>query len=517
MEVKITNKALAPIPLEIIAQLSRDDLITIVSQEMQTRKILLERPQALSEILFHLQDDYLKLLKRMYRKKSERRNKGNRQKGRILPSGTRRPKRQLPSERYPWAEKREIFHRSETTPICNCCNKTMKPLGTYERSECLSVVPKKYFIEVHLREKYCCTCNDGKPVTTPMWPRIFPGSSYSDDFVIDASLSKFCDLIPLERYCAIAARSDMPGIPPASVIALIVRFAFFLKPVFELVRKETLDAEVLCADETTHRMLENAGEKKTWYLWAFLSKTGGFFEIHNTRSGDVANEILQESNCSYFMSDVYSGYNKAIRLANTSRKANLMRAIETSHCNAHARRKFTPQERGSAIVDESADIILDTYSKIYQLESLAKNKSSEEILAIRALMRPHFESMKAHLESKREEYSNKSGMASAINYFLGNYNALILFLSVPSLPIDNNGSERFIRSPVIGRKTWYGTHSENGAVATATHFTLVETCKLNKVNPRAYYKAIVTAILGRDTLFTPYQYSQWESHKRTPD
>ena len=68
---------------------------------------------------------------------------------------------------------------------------------------------------------------------------------------------------------------------------------------------------------------------------------------------------------------------------------------------------------------------------------------------------------------------------------------------------DNNAQERLLRSPVVGRKTWYGTHSERGAKTAAVLFTLVETCKLNQVNPREYFKRLTQDLLSGSKPCTP--------------
>ena len=81
-----------------------------------------------------------------------------------------------------------------------------------------------------------------------------------------------------------------------------------------------------------------------------------------------------------------------------------------------------------------------------------------------------------------------------INYFIKNFDQLTMFLKCEDIPIDINSQERPMRGPVIGRKTWYGTHSRPGAETNAVMFSLVESCKLNKVNPRDYFKDIVHAI-----------------------
>lgn len=79
-------------------------------------------------------------------------------------------------------------------------------------------------------------------------------------------------------------------------------------------------------------------------------------------------------------------------------------------------------------------------------------------------------------------------------------------MSYEDVPIDNNSQERLMRSPVIGRKTWYGTHSKRGATTNAILFSLVESCKLNKINPREYFREIVHSAHESRGFFTPFEY-----------
>lgn len=102
---------------------------------------------------------------------------------------------------------------------------------------------------------------------------------------------------------------------------------------------------------------------------------------------------------------------------------------------------------------------------------------------------------------------NQSSMTKAINYFRSHYQELVAFTRNPELPIDNNSQERQLRSPVVGRKTWYGNHSKKGAEASADMFTIVESCKLNGVNPREYVAELVRAIHEGKPVFTPYEYA----------
>jgi len=353
--------------------------------------------------------------------------------------------------------------------------------------------------------KYGCEKCHGDLKTTPQLPRIIPRSSYGDSFITDLVLSKFCDLIPTERYCNIASRGGFDGLPPNSLHEVIWKAGQFLLKLYELIRIETLDSKILLGDETTHEMLE--GSDKQWYLWGFFSSSACFFEYHDSRSGDVAGDVLSESSCAVFMSDAYSGYTKAIREANELRKIAELALIIVALCNAHARRYFVECKEEN----KDKDFFIEQYKEIYKVE-----KEVKELLPMnkplaaekRAGLRPCFEAMKEKALNDLDRYSSKHLYYEACQYFLNNYEGLTVCLNDPEIPLDNNQSERGLRPHVVGRKTWYGTHSERGAEAAAIHFTIIESCKINKVNPREYYPAIIESIHYGKPVLTPSQYKE---------
>ena len=178
--------------------------------------------------------------------------------------------------------------------------------------------------------------------------------------------------------------------------------------------------------------------------------------------------------------------------------------IRQAYCNSHARRYFYkcwPKYK-------EAEFYLDHYHEIYQLNSASKGQPPDTVLELRAQMRPRFEAMKRKALDELPSYPEKSKYAKALKYFLGNYEGLTLFLTDGDVPIDNNSQERLLRNHVVGRKTWYGTHSQRGALTAAILFTLVETCKLNHVNPREYFKRLVTDLHDGEPVMTPSGFKQ---------
>ena len=409
------------------------------------------------------------------------------------------------SERYPDAPILVDKIGFTEHPCCPACGDTMQISGMGEESEYLTTAPREFIIIKQVRQKArCCKCHSAI-VTAPAPARITPGGSYSDNMIVDVSLSKYCDLIPIERYCNMAARGGIQGLPPHSLIAGSMKLAKFLREIYLQIRQEALKTKVLLADETPHRMLEGDA-KVRWFLWAFSSQTSCFFECHNTRSGDVSTAVLTESTCEILVSDVYSGYQKSIKIVNKIRTKNKLTIILAAYCNAHARRYF--KDRDSNEVCDDAESMVRQYKEIYKLNDEAKGKTPEIILKKRAEMRPIFEAMKVEALAKINAYSSKSQMYTAYNYFIENYDGLTRFLDNELIPIDNNHSERLLRSHVVGRKTWYGTHSKRAAETAAIHFTIVESCKMIGVNPREFYLDAVQRIHTSNEPLTPLEYKK---------
>ena len=393
----------------------------------------------------------------------------------------------LPSQRYIDLEIVETKVKPDITPICSCCGSQMKESGLFDTTEKLEVKPKVYFISRLKRIKYNCKCS-GTMVNTPAIASIVPTSNYGDSFIIDVAMSKFCDLIPIERYVQIAFRAGVDGLPPQSLIGVTHHLANFLNPVYELIKKEVQSAEVLMADETTWRMLEG-DETRQWYLWGFFSKIACYFESHDTRSGDVATTFLLDSHAKYLMSDGYSGYSKALGILREKG-----RFITETHCNAHAYRYF---EEASQVWKDECKPFLQKYGDIYELER--QGASRDKLTAI-------FEQIKADCEKLQTSVMPGSALLKAINYFLNHYDGLTECCTNKDIPLDNNLAERQIRSPVVGKKTWYGTHSKRGALTTAVMFSIVQSCKLNNINPRKYVAWVVEQIHQGKPPQTPFQY-----------
>ena len=489
-----------PIPCDKYDLLSKEEMVSLVKGYEDLVQQVIQHNNELTAKLFSneqkeflLGEQLINIKNKLFGKSSEKSDKKS-------PSNKikKDPRKRilLPSERYPNLDVIEKLVTMDKIPTCPCCSKVMKDSGLTEDSEYLTVIPRRYYVVHQKRVKYrCSTCQD-QLITTPAIPRIKPGSSYSDEMVVDVALSKYCDLIPVERYVKMAERSGVSGLPANTLIQGTHNLANFLAPVYKKIKEEILSSKILHADETPHRMLEG-DEKRHWYLWGFSTDKASYFEAHDTRSGDVASSILNKSQCEYLVSDVFSGYKKAVTESNVHRKENNLNEIKNIYCNAHARRKFIESEKA---FPKESHFFIWCYQKIYHLEK------QKDFIVRRKWQGLYYKVMERFGLRIKNSYSSKSSLVKAIDYFMKNFNELTYYLKFEDIPIDNNSQERLMRSPVIGRKTWYGTHSPRGAETNAVLFSLVESCKLNKVNPREYFKDIVHAIHEKREIFTPNEY-----------
>lgn len=410
----------------------------------------------------------------------------------------------LPSKKFPDLRVEEKVVGLDHVPNCKCCNRPMKPSGLFNVSEKLEIIPKEFYISRIKAVIFNCQPDCGSILNSPSAPSIIPTSNYGDSFIVDVALSKYCDLLPIERYVQIAFRSGIGGeLPAQSLIGLTHHLANFMEDIYQMIKIESLEVQVLHMDETPLKMLEG-DVTANWFLWLFTSKISCYFEAHNTRSGNVAYDFLKNSSAKTILTDGYAGYNKSVQMI----KDETGRYIAMANCNAHAYRYF---EEANITWASESEKFLKLYGEIYELErerSGLENKISEiQSLEFRTKMIPLFEELKNQCHEALKNIMPKSNLEKAINYFLNLYDGLTLCTRDIEIPLDNNLAEREIRPTAVGKRTWYGHHSKRGAMTAAIMFSIVQSCKINNVNPRDYFPWVVNRKLKGEQGLSPYQYS----------
>ena len=221
-------------------------------------------------------------------------------------------------------------------------------------------------------------------------------------------------------------------------------------------------------------------------MWLYKSGSSEvpavLYEYHASRAGDVPKAFLKNYQ-GVVVTDGYKGYDFL----------NAVESIVHAGCWAHARRKFADviKAAGKKNPSGNAGTALKFISKLYKIEKNARenNISHEELYSIRQEeSRPLIDNFKKWLDSKIEKIPPTSLLGKAVNYTIGQWNKLTPFLQDGRIPMDNNTAENAIRPFVIGRKNWLFSCTPEGARASATLYSLIETAKANKLEPYWYLK-----------------------------
>ena len=165
---------------------------------------------------------------------------------------------------------------------------------------------------------------------------------------------------------------------------------------------------------------------------------------------------------------------------------------EEQACLAHVRRKFVDvfTAQGSSIAEEAIRRI----AELYAVEKEARGRSPADRESLRQeKAQPVFDDLEEWLGAQLPKISGKSPLAKAIRYARGRLPKARPYLSNGHLEADNNAAERAVKPVALGRKNWIFAGSEGGGKAMAIAFTLIETAKLNKVDPQGW----LTWVLGQ--------------------
>jgi transposase len=266
----------------------------------------------------------------------------------------------------------------------------------------------------------------------------------------------------------------------------------------EAIARHVRAGPVLHADDTTVPVLApGTGKTKTGRLWVALRDErpwgsavapAAVYLYSPDRRGIHAEALLGA--CRGFLhADAYTGFEK---LYQPTLPGGVPPLVEVA-CWSHARRKFYEEyhETASPIARE----LLERIAALFAVESSISGRSPERRLAVRTEhAAPRLDELKTCLEVSLTRISGKSDLAKAIRYSLSRWTALTRYLHDGRLEMSNNAAERAMKPPVLGRKNYLFCGSDAGGQRAACFYTIIETAKLNGINPEAYLTDIISRI-----------------------
>ena len=377
--------------------------------------------------------------------------------------------------------------------ICDCG--TERHVIGEDVSERLDVIPAQFRVIVTRRPKYACRSCEGGILQAPAPARLIQAGLPTEATVAHVIVSKYADHLPLYRQAQIYSRKGV-DLDRSTLAGWVGKAAFELRPVFDALLANLKRSDKLFMDETVAPVLDPGRRKtKTGYFWALArddrpwdgnDPPGVAFSYAPGRSGQYAEDILQGFS-GILQVDGYAGYNRLLKRTRQD--------VQLAYCWAHARRKLIEiaRNKSAPIAEEGLKLIRD----LYRIETDIRGQQPNMRLAERqARSQPIMQELETWLAYHRARSSSKSPLGEALNYIAKHWDGLNLFLTDGRIEMDSNTVERTIRPIAINRKNALFAGHDAGAQNWAILASLIETCKLNNVEPHAYLTKTLSAIVN---------------------
>jgi transposase len=384
---------------------------------------------------------------------------------------------------------------------CACCGSTRLAKLGEDVTETLEVVPRQWKVVQHVREKF--TCRDCEKISQPPAPfHVLPRGFAGPSLLAMILFEKYGQHQPLNRQSERYAREGI-DLSVSTLADQVGACAALLRPLYELIRAHVFAGDRVHGDETTVPVLAKHQTRKG-RLWTYVRDDKPFagpappaavFFYSRDRTAEHPERHLT-GYAGILQADAYAGFN---RLYAADRKGG---PITQASCWAHGRRKFfeladvTAKAGGKlAVVAPLAFEAVQRIDAIFDIEREINGRSIDERLAVRrARVTPLVSDLETWMRNERAKLSRHSDVAKAMNYMLTRWDTFTRFLDDGRICLTNNAAERALRGIALGRKSWLFAGSDRGGGRAAVMYTLMQTARLNDVDPQAWLADLLARI-----------------------
>jgi len=403
-----------------------------------------------------------------------------------LVSKSQRPVRKpLPAE---LPRVRRVIELSEEERQC-ACGCTLIEIGE-DISEQVDIIPARVQVIQHVRKKYACQRCDDNIKVAPRAKILLPKALASANTMAYIITSKYADGLPLYRLSGILKRYGIE-LSRQTLSESVLKVAEKISPLTDYLKQQLMDGPLIFMDETRVQVLNEPDKtpQSQSYMWV---QRGGppnkaiiQFHYDPGRSADTAKGLLKGFEGT-LMSDGYQPYRIVAK----------NQGLTHLCCWAHSRRKFIDAQKSQVKGKTGkADIAINFIAKLYAVEKHTKDSNAaQRHHARQQTSAPVLQQFHAWLLKSQQQVPPKTALGKAVNYTLGYWSELSRYIENGSWPIDNNPAENAIRPFVIGRKNWLFSHSQRGAKASASLYSLIETAKANGKEPYHYLSGLFEAL-----------------------
>lgn len=378
----------------------------------------------------------------------------------------------------------------EQERVCGCCGEALVKIGE-DRTERVDYRPAKIVVKVYVTPQYACPKKDGGVKQRPTPPGPVPGGRFDFGMVAQVVTSKTCDHLPLYRQQDVLARAGIE-LSRSTLCEIMASAAFLLEPLAALLKQRLLASHWLGADDTPVRLLdpahpEGVRQARFWLYRGSESAPYNVFDFHESRSRDGPRAFLGNYQ-GWVKVDAY-GVDGGVYLGSER--------IRASCCLAHARRKFDEAKSSHPRLSAEA---LGFFQQLYDLEDRARELSPQARQALRqAEAMPLLEKFRLWTDEQAALALPKLKFGEALGYLRHQWEPLVNYVHDGRLPIDNNATERDLRTLTIGRKNWLFIGSKEAGPRAAILYTAVASAARHDLDVWAYLRDVLERLAAGDT------------------
>jgi transposase len=403
----------------------------------------------------------------------------------------KKPKRKPLPDHLP---RQEVVHQPAENGACTCpdCGAGMARLGE-DVTEVLDYVPGHYQVIRHVRPKYACkACDAIAQAPAPAMPT--PRGRATPATLAHVVVSKYCDHLPLYRQSEIYAREGLE-LDRSTLCDWVGQTAWLLDPIVAGIRSHVFAAVKIHGDDTTVPVLSpGLGRTKTGRLWVYVRDdrpfcgtappAAAYFYSPDRTAEHPASHLATFTG--FLQADGYAGFEA---LYDPARKPGPITEVA---CWAHCRRKL--YDVWEATKSPAAKQALDQLAEVYVIEDKARFAPPAERVEHRIETVPLIATFFDWAGKTVTKLSAKSALADALRYATKRQEALQRFLTDGRLEPDNNIAENAMRCIALGRKNYLFAGSDAGGERAAAMYTILQTARLNGLNPEAYLTGTLSKI-----------------------
>lgn len=368
------------------------------------------------------------------------------------------------------------------------------------------MIPRSWKVIQTVREKV--SCRDCQTITQPPAPfHVVPRGWAGPSFLAMLLFDKYGQHQPLNRQAERYAREGVP-LSVSTLADQVGAAALALMPLYKRIKAHVLAAERLHGDDTTVPVMAK-GKTDVARLWVYVRDDRPFagtdppaalFHYSRDRRGEHPQAHLA-SWSGIFQADAYGGYGELYRQGRASGPV-----LETG-CFAHARRKFfeladiegaaRKKSRGerTGVISPIALEAVKRLDALFDIERAINGQPAADRRAVRQeLSAPLTAELHTWLTAQRAVLSRNHDLAKACLYMLRRWDAFTRFLEDGRICLTNNAAERALRCVPLGRKAWLFCGSDRGGQRAAILYTLIQTARLNDVDPQAWLADVLARI-----------------------